>query len=265
MLAASSPQVARRLQTAQARTLAAQLRGMPAWVEADVIEAGGVCAALALGRLGRKLNHVVGLGMTAAPEAALLDRLEAEYARRGLRTEIDLCPHADPATVRSLGERGYRATDFSNAYVRDPSIPSAPPAPGLVVRTVTAADHEALVAASVAGFGVQARPRPPELLEALARSALARSDTFTILCESEGRVAGSAAVSILPDGEGSVAYLHMASTLPEFRGRGVQGALIGARLEIAATRGASLALINSRLDNVSARNAERARRRRAED
>ena len=255
MLAASSPEVGSRLQQAQAQTLAAQMRAMPSWVEADVIEADGCCAALARGDLGRKLNHVVGYGMAGAPDPDLLSRLQGAYAARGLRTEIDLCPHADPGALRELNARGYRPTDFSNAYVRDPRRDPPPATPGLTVRIVGATDREALVSASVAGFSVQARPRPPELLEALARSALARGDTETVLCEIDGQVAGTAAVSVL---SGGVAYLHMASTLPAFRGRGVQGALIRARLDIAAEARADLALINSRLDNVSARNAERA-------
>ena len=255
MLAASSPEVGRRLQRAQALTLAAQMRAMPAWVDAGVIEADGCCAALARGDLGRKLNHVVGFGLAGPPDPDLLPRLEAAYAERGLRTEIDLCPHADPDALRILTARNYRPTDFSNAYVRDARLEPPAEIPGPTVRTVGPDDHEALIAASVAGFSVQARPRPPELLEALARSALARPDTTTVLCEIDGEVAGSAAVSIL---DGAVAYLHMASVLPACRGRGVQGALIRARLQIAAAAAADLALINSRLDNVSARNAERA-------
>lgn len=54
-----------------------------------------------------------------------------------------------------------------------------------------------------------------------------------------------------------VASLGGAGTLPEFRNRGVQTALILARLEVAAESGCDLAMVATGLDTVSQRNVER--------
>jgi GNAT superfamily N-acetyltransferase len=49
-----------------------------------------------------------------------------------------------------------------------------------------------------------------------------------------------------------------ASTLPEFRNRGLQSALLQARLNLACEAGCDLAVIVTRPGSVSQRNAERA-------
>ncbi len=253
----TDPATARRMHRIVAAHLAAQVRGLPASAEGEVLEfGGGGVAAFARGEFGRKLNHVIGFGL-APPDGALLDDLERRYALRGLPVELDLCPHVAPATFELLSSRGYSATDVSNTYIRLDE-PVRPAGFGVRVLRATPRQAEDLVTACVAGFSVQARPRPRELLEVLPLSALARNDTVCFLAEVDGRIAGSAAVSLIADGEGTVAHLFMASTLPEFRGRGVQPALFAARLSEARDRGARVAQTCTRLANVSARNAERA-------
>jgi GNAT superfamily N-acetyltransferase len=69
----------------------------------------------------------------------------------------------------------------------------------------------------------------------------------------DGTIAGAAALSVR---EG-VCGLFGASTLPEFRGRGVQGALLKARLESAAAQGCDVAVSIAQPGSTSHRNIER--------
>ena len=69
----------------------------------------------------------------------------------------------------------------------------------------------------------------------------------------DGAVAGGAALSVR---EG-VCGLFGASTLPGFRGRGVQSALLKARLESAASQGSDIAVSIAQPGSVSHRNIER--------
>jgi GNAT superfamily N-acetyltransferase len=258
----TSPDVARAIEGAEAHHLRLQvdtwraLKGNDACV---VAVAGGV-AAFTEPLFGRKLNHVTGLGMAGAVEPAALASLEAAYASRGLGVEIDLCPHAEPSLLPLLARRGYAVNAFSNTYARplDDGVAGRPEAsPGIEVLQGRDA-HALFVDASIAGFSVQAQARPRELLAALARIAQAREDTSLFVARVGGRVAGSAGLSVAESALGRIGELYIASTLPEFRGRGVQAALLRARLAAARAAGCALAVVMARPANTSARNTERA-------
>jgi len=232
---------------------------------------GGV-AAFTDPAFGRKLNHVTGFAMGVAVDAAALAALEAGYAALGLGTEVDLCPHAHASAAPALGARGYVLDAFSNTYARrlddidvdadvnaDADADAALDGAGAVeIVGARAAVERDFVAASVAGFSVQAQQRPRALLEALAQVALARADTQLFVARLDGAVAGSAGMSVLDTQAGPIAHLYIASTLPEARGRGVQSALLRARLARARRLGCVLAQVTVRTANVSARNTERA-------
>ncbi|MFL6678381.1 MAG: GNAT family N-acetyltransferase [Burkholderiaceae bacterium] len=255
----TSPDIAATLEAAEAWHLRVQLETWRALGAADahVVEIGGGVAAFAERLFGRKLNHVTGLGLAGAIDEDALARLEAAYAARGLGVEIDLCPHADAGALALLGRRGYAVNAFSNTYARTLDDVPARAAGGIEILQGRAADA-LFVDASVAGFSVQARQRPRELLAALARIAQAREDTTLFVARVDGQVAGSAGLAVMDTPHGRIGELHIASTLPAFRGRGVQAALLQARLAAARDAGCALVFVGARPANTSARNVERA-------
>ncbi|AIY40994.1 acetyltransferase [Collimonas arenae] len=223
-----------------------------------VVVAGGV-AAITEPAFGRKLNHVTGLGMGMPVLAGDLQDIERRYAALGLETQIDICPHTHGSTLAILAERGYAANAFSNTYVRyltpaDTDTASA----GIEVCSDKALVGATFVADSVAGFSVQTVNRPRILLEALAQIALRRSDTLLFPAALDGQVAGTAGMSLIETPAGLLAHLYIASTLPAYRGRGIQLALLRARLTAARNAGCTLASVTARPANTSARNTERA-------
>ncbi len=260
----TSPQVARAIEAAEAHHLRVQVdtwRALGA-SDAHVVELGTGVAAFTEPLFGRKLNHVTGLGMGDAPvDEHALAPLEAAYAERGLATEIDLCPHADAALLALLARRGYAVNAFSNTYARtlDDVGSATANARGHDVEILQGAAAAALfVDACVEGFSVQATQRPRELLVALARIARARDDTALFVARIDGQVAGSAGLSVADTPLGPIGELYIASTLPAWRGRGVQAALLRARLVAAREAGCALAVVMARAANTSARNTERA-------
>ena len=255
----TSPRVASILEAAEAWHLRVQVdtwRGLGA-SDAHVLEVGGGVAAFTEALFGRKLNHVTGLGMAGAVDEDAFARLEAAYAERGLGVEIDLCPHVDPGLLPLLARRGYAVNAFSNTYARTlVDVPGA--AISASIEILQGADAAALfVEASVAGFSLQAQQRPRELLVALARIAQAREDTSLFVARVDGQAAGSAGLGVMDTPLGRVGELYIASTLPAFRGRGVQAALLQARLAAARAAGCALVFVGARPANTSARNTER--------
>ena len=257
----TSPSVAAAIEAAEAHHLRRQVH---AWrtlgaADAHVVEIAGGVAAFTAPLFGRKLNHVTGLGLSGPVDDAALAALETAYAARGLGVEIDLCPHADAGLPAVLARRGYAVNAFSNTYARtlDDLADDGAATPGIEVLAGRDADAS-FVEASIAGFSLQAQHRPRELLAALARVAQARDDTTLFVARIDGRVAGSAGLSVAETALGRIGELYIASTLPAWRGRGVQMALLRARLAAARAAGCALAVVMARPANTSARNTERA-------
>ncbi|WP_211473305.1 GNAT family N-acetyltransferase [Collimonas humicola] len=259
----TGPELAQILEFAEASHLSRQTDAYREWSgnpRARAIAVAGGIAALTDPAFGRKLNHVTGCGMDAPLQATELAGLESMYAAQGLETQIDLCPHAHSGTLALLAEHGYAVNAFSNTYVRCLAAADVRTAAANGIEII---GDQAWVAArfaahSVAGFSVQAVKRPPALLEALAQIALRRSDTRLFAATVDGQIAGTAGMSLIETPAGLLAHLYIASTLPAYRARGVQLALLHARLDAAREAGCRLASVTARPANASARNTERA-------
>ena len=220
---------------------------------------GGI-AAFTEPIFGRKLNHVTGLGMGTSVSTEGVGTLERAYAASGLDVEIDLCPHADVSLLRVLADRGYTAVAFSNtyAYSLTKDGETQPLSTDFEIIDDRAEIAKIFVDNSLAGFAEQRIPRPAILLQTLAQIALARADTRLYAARLNGIIVATAGMSILETAGTPVAHLYIASTLPAYRSRGLQLALLKARLVAARQAGCILASVTARPENASARNAERA-------
>ena len=259
----TATELAHILEFAEASHFRRQADAYRAWSgdrRARAVEVCGGVAALTEPAFGRKLNHVTGAGMVAPFKASELAELESMYAAQGLETQIDLCPHAHGATLALLAERSYTVNAFSNTYVRNLAVPDADRAAAGGIEVSGDRDWVSarFAAHSVSGFSVQAVSRPPALLEALAQIALQRDDTRLFAASIDGQIAGTAGMSLIETPAGLLAHLYIASTLPAWRGRGVQLAILHARLDAARDAGCTLASVTARPANASARNTERA-------
>lgn len=181
-------------------------------------------------------------GGTEELTGANLDALEGFSAEHGQPATLHVLSHAAPALLPTLRERGYGLEYVLHAYAH--SLTALPPPPTLTVREESDADLWADLSAR--GFG----PGTGAIMRLVAHAP----GTVRLVAEVDGRPAGTAALSVTQ----GVAALYGTSTRPEFRGRGVQAALLAARLHRAADCGADLASVFVTPGTGSERNVRRA-------
>ncbi|MBI4911885.1 MAG: GNAT family N-acetyltransferase [Acidobacteria bacterium] len=240
--------LALRLERAQAAQNLACCRATPGGL---VLEAGEGFAFF-LGP-GHPLSQALAMGLAGPLDQADLDRIEAHLSREGGRPQYELCPLADPGLFQALGQRGYRIQEFQLAWSRvlAPSEEWEAPPPGLEIGP--GRDPEAFLRVVMAGF-LECGPEavPAEVLEAFMPSA--KAPGTQLWCASrDGELLGGGTL-FLHEG---TAVLSGAGVPPRHRRKGVQGALIRARLAAARAAGCDLAVSGTAPGSPSQRNMER--------
>jgi hypothetical protein len=202
------------------------------------------------------VTQAVGIGLHGMVSEEDFNRLEAFYRSRGEPVRVESCPLADASLFEHFGKRGYRVTEFTNVMarpLRDRGETETWRAPPLEVTVERAGrEHIDLWTLTVSqGFSENAAV-PQELLDVMKMFAQGPS-AECYLARVDGKVAGGGTLA-LRDG---VAGLFGASTLINFRKRGVQTALLHARLARAAEAGCDLAACLARPGSTSQRNIVR--------
>ena len=203
--------------------------------------------------VGSPISEARGLGMTGPVTEDDMDRLEAFYHSRGDAIRMEVCPLADASLHQLLAKRAYRLLEFSNMLMRplQPGEQFAENHRGVATRFIQPC--EARLWAETVGRGFAEHfPMTDELLDIM--SCWAHSTIGVCLLGTvDGEVAGGGAVAM----HDRVALLGGAATLPASRKRGVQSALLQARLAHAAAAGCDLAMTVTLPGSGSQRNVER--------
>ena len=189
------------------------------------------------------MNKVSGLGFAAlSPEE--LDTIEAMYQSVGCPVQIELSTHADPSIAPLLTGRGYALVGFENVYAQ--ALPASVEEPSSSIEIVSTTDEgtwsDVLVRAFLQtdGQGVASHESFPEDSMRHAMRVMGSVPRFRkYLALIDGEVVGAGSLRIT-DG---IAHLCGAATLPAFRRRGVQTALLTARLADAHREGCDLAVM----------------------
>jgi predicted GNAT family acetyltransferase len=246
-------------------SVARALRGVEG-TGAMVRPIGGGVSAFA--RPGSPMNKIVGVGFEGPMDGAALGEIEAEWRRRGEGARLELSAMVDASVLDQISARGYRLVAFESVLGR-----------GLAARPVAArpmtagGDSEIAIevvgesAASVAAWGrvaVEGFARPDGSgagTEAFSHEVLEQA--FGDLRRAEGLRCYLARIGGVPVGAATVrlgsglAQLAGATTLVDFRGRGVQTALLARRLEDAARAGCDLAVVTTAPGSRSQENVQR--------
>jgi GNAT superfamily N-acetyltransferase len=246
--------VARRLESMEAyacRDTARQVGNLrPEISSAEESIAGGWAVFTGV---GSPISEARALGMTGPVIDDDMDRLEAFYHSRGDAIRIEVCPMADATLHQLLAKRGYRLAEFSNMLMRrlEPGEQLASGHPGIATRAIEPSEAR-LWAETVARGFAEHFPFTDELVSIMscwAHSSIGACYLGTV----DGELAGGGAVA-MHDG---VALLGGAATLPAFRKRGLQAALIAARLSRASAAGCDLAMTVTLPASASQHNVER--------
>ena len=232
---------------------------------------GGGVSAVTIPFLGQQVNRTLGLGMKGPVRDYDIKQLENLNRAANLSSSVLLCPYADPSALQALAVCGYGVDSFLNIYARplaelpvarDPRPDMTQPwdfmySPDTCVSRApaTEAGMAAFIHNSVAGFKDGGRPVP--FLRCLAEMAALRTDTVLYLARIDGEIAGCGALAFMETEYGRVAHIYIDSTAPAFRGRGVQRALIRARLVDAKRMGYDFITIHASPGVGTGRNAEK--------
>ena len=219
--------------------------------------AGGVAS---FAEAGSPYNKVAGLGFGGVPSPATLEEIERAYAAVGAPVQVELAHLADPAIGALLTERGYRLLLFDNVLGRVlRGEPKRVTPPGVEVRPSGGEEFEAWLDIVLDGFAhpdSQEVAGPDELpREVIARAAqdFSAAGGIRYIALRDGVIAGGARLRMA---EG-VAQLAGATTAPAHRRRGVQTALLSARLADAAAAGCDIAVVTTLPGSRSQQNVQR--------
>jgi GNAT superfamily N-acetyltransferase len=198
------------------------------------------------------LTQCFGLGLTQPLTPEVLATVEQFFRERGAPVFVELSPHAGVAALDLLCGGGYRPVEISSVMHQPVASPAGGDSEGISVRIAGPQDLPVWTEVSARAWSHE----HPELREFLAETGMifaARDSSFCFLAEIDGQPAASAALCV-HDG---VALFAGAATVPDFRRRGLQAALLRARMRHAVTCGCDLAMMVAETGSNSQRNAER--------
>ncbi|MFD5176187.1 GNAT family N-acetyltransferase [Nocardia sp. NPDC058379] len=202
---------------------------------------------------------MVGVGFGGVPSVGEWAEIEAAYAAVGVPVQVELAQLGDPWIGAELTGRGYRLVSFENVLGTELGGRRWVGSADVEVRRDEGDGLEQWLDVVVDGFahpddeGVPSHEEfPREALAAVMRDMAATGDTRRYLAYRDGVPAGGASMRT----DGGVAALAGAAALPAHRRRGVQTALLSARLTEAAAAGCDLAVITTQPGSKSQQNAQ---------
>ena len=236
--------------------------------EVMVHHVGG--GAAVFGGPGQPFNKIIGLGFDGPVDADAVAEMERAYDAARAEMRVELATLADPAVGALLTRRGFELAGYENVLglaldaVMVDALTLAREADAVrgVIVTGAGDDTRAWIETVADGFGQPDHFDGPPPTESFNRQTLV--DVFTTssgapgmalyLARLDGAIAGGGAVRI----SAGLAQLSGAATLPAFRRRGVQSALLRARLLDAARQGCDLAVVTTEPASKSQENVQRA-------
>jgi GNAT superfamily N-acetyltransferase len=200
------------------------------------------------------ITQTFGMGLFADVGEAEFDALEAFFHEHGAEVNHEISPLAAPALLPHLNERGYLPVDFTGVMFRPLALapPSAAAPDGVQVRRIGADEGKLWARVAAEGWSSES-PDIAAFVREMGQVSARAEGTFCFVAELDGEPAGAGLLSIAQ----GTALLSGASTIPAARRRGVQRALLEARLRFAVEQGCDLVMICAHPGSASQRNAER--------
>lgn len=200
-------------------------------------------------------TKVAGLGFGGVPGVAALEEIEAAFAERGAPVQVELCQLAGSSVGAFLTARGYRLESYENVLGRRLGEDPGPVA--IEVRPCCDDELETWLAAVADASAVaddEGLPSHEDFPRELLVNALRdMAGVRRYLAERDGEFAGGASFRVT-DG---IAQFTGAATAPAHRRRGVQTALLRARLAAATEAGCDLAVVTTQPGSKSQQNVQR--------
>jgi ribosomal protein S18 acetylase RimI-like enzyme len=204
--------------------------------------------------LGSPIGRATGLGLDRPFTAEDLNRVEDFYRSFHAPSQVDLCPLHDPAVFEMFKERSYAIAELNNVLYRrldrEEKFPAAPA--GCDIRRGRAEEAQELGGIVERAFFPDGAPEPfRDLLTPLYQM----EGALTFAASVDGKMVACGAGLMIP--QHRIFAVCGAGTAAEFRGRGLQTALLRIRLAAAAEAGCEYAVVVTQGGTASQRNCER--------
>lgn len=214
------------------------------------IECAGAYAAF--DGIESPITQTFGLGIFEELTPDSLDVIERFFLDLGAPVLHEVSPFAGVPALEMLCSRNYRPIEISSVLFRPVEQPPAEKQSDVSVRLIAPEEAQMWSDVSARGWSHE-HPELRDFLIDLGAVTAAREDGLCFLASHEGKP-GAAGVLCIHDG---VALFGGSSTVPELRRRGLQAALLNARMRYAFEHGCDLAMMVAHPGSDSHRNAER--------
>jgi ribosomal protein S18 acetylase RimI-like enzyme len=204
--------------------------------------------------LGSPIGRATGVGFDREFAAPDLDRVEEFYRARQAPSQVDLCPMHTPQVFELFKERGYGIAELNNVLYRklDPHEKFPNPPSGCEIRRSLAEEAEQAGAIVENAFFPDGAPEP---FQGLIAPFYQMEGALAFVASVDGKLVACGTGLVIP--EHRVFALCGAGTLAGFRGRGLQTALLRARMAAAVAVGCEYAVVVTQGGTTSQHNAER--------
>ena len=201
------------------------------------------------------VGRAIAAGLSASISEGDVDRVEEFYRARGAPAQFDVTPLTDESLAAILHKRRYAMSELNNVMARRlaPSDHFPADAKGVEFRPCSPDDAMLWTRTMLRGFFADSQV--PEGWEDLIFPMALLPNSLAMIAWAGGEPVGGFAGMICP--QWRLVMLAGTSTLPAWRGRGLQTAAIGHRLNQGIAAGCDLATVVTRAGTTSQRNAER--------
>jgi ribosomal protein S18 acetylase RimI-like enzyme len=204
--------------------------------------------------LGSPIGRATGAGLDQTLTKDDVDRIEHFYREHKAPSQVDLTPLHCPEVFEMFKERGYAIAELNNVLYRklDPEEKFPTPPVHCEIRRSPAEEAE------VTGEIVERAFFPdgaPKAFGGLITPLYQMENALAFVATIEGKPVACGAGLVIA--EHRVFALCGAGTMADYRGRGLQTALLCARMAAAVKAGCEYAVVVTQGATTSQRNAER--------
>jgi ribosomal protein S18 acetylase RimI-like enzyme len=204
--------------------------------------------------LNSPIGRAVGMGFDGAVKDSDLDRLEEFYRSHNAPAQLDICPLSDPSLLELVKTRSYAVAELNNVLYRTlDGIEDCTPPPE--VEILPARPEDALRFSQILTRSFFPKKDEPAGFAEMLAPMFQCERTLTFFARVGHNPVAAAAGMTIPDHR--IFAMFGAGTLPEFRGHGLQTALLRMRLRAAANAGCELAVVVTQGGSASERNCIR--------
>jgi len=204
--------------------------------------------------LGSPIGRATGVGLERPFTADDLDRIEQFYRARKAPSQVDLTPMHEPAVFELFKERGYAIAELNNVLYRKLDANEKSPAPPAACNIRRSHPEEAEITGAIVenAFFPDGAPEP---FRGLMAPLYQMEDALAFVATFDDKPVACGTGLVIADHK--VFALCGAGTLANYRGRGLQTALLRARMAAALEAGCEYAVVVTQGGTTSQRNAER--------